>query len=418
MTSKWTSVADARRKILTDIVAVDGVVSSPVTDALLRVIAEDIIAPFNVPGHDNSAMDGFACRLSDVAGGGGGNGDAMLRVVGAAFAGHPFNGGFAAGECVKIMTGAPLPAGTEIVIPQEETSDAGGGNVLIRAAPKRRAGTHMRLAGEDLASGETALAAGSLCLPAEIGLLASLGIETAMFKRPLRVAFFSTGDEVRAGGSPLAKLARGDVYDSNRHTLRAMLQRMGFDAIDFGIVGDERQALADALGRAAADADVIITSGGASVGEADHIRAVLAELGEVRFWKVAMRPGRPLAYGKIGNTDFFGLPGNPVSVMVCFYQFVREALWKRAGRSGGTTLPTFPAITTTPLRKAPGRMEFQRGVLSQTKDGENLVTVTGDQGSGILSSMTRANCFIVLPDDCGGVAAGEKVQVQMFEGIV
>ena len=216
MTSKWTSVADARRKILTDIVAVDGVVSSPVTDALLRVIAEDIIAPFNVPGHDNSAMDGFACRLSDVAGGGGGNGDAMLRVVGAAFAGHPFNGGFAAGECVKIMTGAPLPAGTEIVIPQEETSDAGGGNVLIRAAPKRRAGTHMRLAGEDLASGETALAAGSLCLPAEIGLLASLGIETAMFKRPLRVAFFSTGDEVRAGGSPLAKLARGDVYDSNR----------------------------------------------------------------------------------------------------------------------------------------------------------------------------------------------------------
>ena len=284
----------------------------------------------------------------------------------------------------------------------------------LTPTPARRAGAHIRLAGEDLQAGAVALARGQLCLPAHIGLLASLGLQTARVYRPLRVAFFSTGDEVRAGGEALGG---GDVYDSNRHTLRAMLQRMAFEAIDVGIVPDDKTRLRKAL-QTAASADAIITSGGASVGEADHIRAVLNECGEAKFWKVAMRPGRPLTYGKVGNADFFGLPGNPVSVMVCFYQFVQAALWKRAGRVGASAAPLFFAKAAAPLRKARGRVEYQRGILSAGANGEWQVSPTGDQGSGILSSMARANCFIVLPAECEGVAAGEQTQVQLFEGLV
>lgn len=410
MAQPWTSVAEARENILAAIRPIDESAALPLAEALMRVLARDVVAPFNVPGHDNSAMDGFACRMADV-----GAGEATLPVVGASFAGHPHADALADGACIKIMTGAKLPRGAEVVIPQEETEmEAAAERVRIHANAKRRAGQHIRRAGEDLQQGDTALAAGTLCHAAQIGLLASLGLETAEFLRPLRVAFFSTGDEVRQVGEPLGE---SDVYDSNRHTLRAMIQRMGFAAEDFGVVPDDPAALAQTVDAAAARADVIITSGGASVGEADHIRRVLAERGEVLFWKVAMRPGRPLAYGKVNGVDFFGLPGNPVSVMVCFYQFVRQALWRRAGRTGSNALPMLAAVTATALKKVPGRMEFQRGWLEQGDDGSAQVIVTGDQGSGILSSMTRGNCFIVLPPECERVEAGDSVWVQPFEAL-
>ena len=417
---QWSSVEESRQRINADICPIDERITVPLAEALLAVLAEDVIAPFNVPGHDNSAMDGFACLLADVGHAQENGKEITLSVQGRAFAGHPYTGeAMVRGACIKIMTGAQVPAGCDVVVPQEETTMAANGDVVIAANPRRSKGLHIRAAGEDLRHKQVALAAGTLCFPAHIGLLASLGVERVVIQRRLRVAFFSTGDEVRTVGEALGA---SDVYDSNRHTLRAMIERMGFTAVDLGVVRDDPQQLAAAMD-AAVDAktgcaDVIITSGGASVGEADYIRTVLAERGEVRFWKVAMRPGRPLAYGKIGGVDFFGLPGNPVSVMVCFYQFVREALWLRAGRRGSAALPLLPATTTTDLRHARGRTEFQRAVLVQHTDGRRTVTTTGDQGSGILSSMTEANCFIVIAAECEAIAAGDTVMVQYFEGLV
>ncbi|MDM5147926.1 molybdopterin molybdotransferase MoeA [Candidatus Persebacteraceae bacterium Df01] len=408
--NQWTPVAEARRLILSRIKPINGESWVPLRDALGCVLSRDIVAPFNVPGHDNSAMDGFACRAADLSA----EKDTALRVVGDSFAGHPCTQSVDSGQCVKIMTGAQIPIGADIVIPQEETHTGDAGEIII-VSSERKVGTHVRAAGEDLRRGDAALSAGQLCHPAEIGLMASLGIVEVPVKRKLRVAFFSTGDELKSLGDTLIE---GEVYDSNRHTLAAMLQQLGIKATDLGVVADEAAALAETLDAAAAHHDVIITSGGASVGEADFIRPVLAERGEVLFWKVAMRPGRPLAYGKVGNADFFGLPGNPVSVMVCFYQFVRAALWKRAGRIGDGMLPTIPAITLAPLKKAPGRTEFQRGIMSPKQDGNWTVRSTGDQGSGILSSMTQANCFIVLEDSRGAVTTGETVQIQPFEGLV
>ena len=406
--TQWASVEEARNFILSQIAPIDGDVRVPLRDALGRILSRDVVVPFNVPGHDNSAMDGFACRFADLVAAE----SSSLKLVGESFAGRPSEVGVGVGECVKVMTGARIPAGADIVIPQEETETAGDG-MIIMAPAVRRAGAHLRLAGEDLRQGEVALAAGAYCQAAEVGLLSSLGVVDVAVRRRLRAAFFSTGDELKSLGDVLLP---GEIYDSNRHTLDALLRGLGVEALDLGVVPDRREALAAAMDEAAQNADVIITSGGASVGEADFIRAVLAERGEVLFWKVAMRPGRPLAYGKIGGADFFGLPGNPVSVMVCFYIFVREALWKRAGRVGLSPLPMIAAVAETPLKKSPGRMEFQRGQLSPDGKGWR-VRVTGDQGSGILSSMTRANCFIVLPEDAGAIAAGEMVEVLPFGGL-
>ena len=407
--SVWKSVEEAREFILSRIVAVGESERTPLRDALGRVLAEDVAAPFDVPGFDNSAMDGHACRIADLP-------DSPsaaarpLREVGAAFAGRPCDSAVGEGECARIMTGARIPQGADIVIPQEEI-DSADGKVVV-AFGKRKAGMHIRLAGEDLREGEVALSAGKLCMPADIGLLGSLGKTEVVVKRRLRVAFFSTGDELKSPGEPLLP---GEIYDSNRHTIFAMLRRMGAETMDLGTVGDCPRALS-AVMDAAQGADAAIASGGASVGEADFIRPALAERGEVLFWKVAMRPGRPLAYGKLGTTDFFGLPGNPVSVMVCFYQFAQAALWKRAGRTDYIAPPLFTAKASAPIRKSPGRAEYQRGILRQ-EEGEWRVSPTGDQGSGILSSMTRANCFIVLEESRGNVAAGEEVQVQLFDAI-
>ena len=269
-------------------------------------------------------------------------------------------------------------------------------------------------AGEDLAAGELALKAGQRLAPAALGLIASLGIaEVPVFRRP-RVAFLSNGDELRSIGQPLNP---GEVYDSNRYTLHGLLQRAGMDLVDLGVVPDDRAQLRSAFLSAANSADVLITSAGASVGDADFIKDILDEVGEVSFWKIAMKPGRPLAFGRVGDALFFGLPGNPVSVMVTFYQFVLPALRRLSGETPVLSL-RLTARTTNRVRKRPGRTEFQRGVLTQTPAGELEVSVTGEQGSGILSSMSEANCFILLSADCDGVAPGQSVLVEPFAGLI
>jgi molybdopterin molybdotransferase len=376
--------------------------------ALGRVLTEDVISPINVPASDNSAMDGYAARFADLKA----DGDVTLRVAGNAFAGAPFGGAVKAGECVRIMTGGVVPEGADTIVMQEHVKTAGD---RVTIGPGHRKGQNLRRAGEDLAAGQVALKRGLALRPAEIGLIASLGIGEVSVYRKLRVAFFSTGDELISIGTTATE---GQIYDSNRYTIFAMLTRLGCEVIDMGVVRDDPGLLEAAFRKAAATADVVITSGGVSVGEADFVKDLLDKLGEVVFWKIAMKPGRPLAYGKIGAAHFFGLPGNPVSVMVTFYQFVRDALLRLSGLDPVPPLPTFKVPCVSALKKAPGRTEFQRGVLERDSHGTWSVRVTGEQGSGILRSMSEANCFIILPDDQGNVAAGTLVEVQVMEGVV
>ncbi len=401
-------VAKARELITRFLTPVTTVERLNIRAALGRVLAEDVISPLDVPAHDNSAMDGYAVRYADLKT----NGEVSLTVAGTAFAGVPFQDQIKPGECVRIMTGAVVPAGTDTIVMQEQV-EAKVDSVKIGAGHKQ--GQNLRRAGEDLRTGQVALKRGLLLRPAEIGLISSLGIGEVAVYRKLRVAFFSTGDELRSSGTPLGE---GQIYDSNRYTLHGMLTRLGCEVSDMGVVRDDPKLLEQAFATAAQAADVVITSGGVSVGEADFVKDLLGRLGEVVFWKIAMKPGRPLAYGRIGSAHFFGLPGNPVSVMVTFYQFVRDALLKLAGRDPVPPLPTFKVPCTSSLKKAPGRTEFQRGVLSQDASGNWSVRVTGDQGSGILRSMSEANCFIILPEAQGNVAAGTLVEIQVMEGVV
>jgi len=377
--------------------------------ALDRVLAADIQSPLDVPGHDNSAMDGWAVRFADI--------DAVrptpLRRIGESFAGKPYPGTVGAGEAVRIFTGAVMPHGSDTVVMQERATATAEG-VTVAPNAVNRAGQNRRIAGEDVKRGAIVFRAGQRVRPAELGMLASIGVGECTVYRKLRVAFFSTGDELRSIGQPLAA---GEIYDSNRYTLYGMLMRLNCDVVDMGVVPDVPEALERALASASATADVVITSGGVSVGEADYVRDLLAKLGEVLFWKIAMKPGRPLAYGKIGGAHFFGLPGNPVSVMMTFYEFVRDALLVLQGRRDVPPLPTLKATLATPIRKMPGRTEFQRGILTADGDGW-AVRTTGEQGSGVLSSMSQANCFIVLPTDAGDLDAGTAVDVQVLEGLV
>lgn len=376
--------------------------------ALGRVLAADVISPVDVPSHDNSAMDGYAVRIADLKS----NGKVTLKLVGSSFAGVPFKGAVGAGQCVRIMTGGVVPQGADAIVMQEHV-EAKDHDITIGAG--HRQGQNLRRAGEDLQRGQPALKRGQPLRPAEIGLIASLGIPEVSVYRRLRVAFFSTGDELVSVGSPLGE---GQIYDSNRYTIYGMLVRLGCEVIDMGVVRDDPKLLEAAFREAASIADVVITSGGVSVGEADFVKVLLNKLGEVVFWKIAMKPGRPLAYGKIGNAHFFGLPGNPVSVMVTFYQFVRDALLKLSGRDPIDPLPTFRVPCTSTLKKAPGRTEFQRGILSRDAAGALSVRVTGEQGSGILRSMSEANCFIILPTEQGNVTPGTTVEVQVMEGVI
>lgn len=395
------------RQFLEPVAAVERV---HIRAALGRILAADVISPLDVPGHDNSAMDGWALRFADLGAGA----ETRLRRIGESFAGKPFDGRVGPGEAVRIFTGAVMPAGADTVVMQERAHEHDGG-VTIAPGAVGKAGQNRRFAGEDVKRGGIVFRRGQPLRPAEIGMMASLGINEIDVFRRLRVAFFSTGDELVPIGQPLAA---GQIHDSNRYTIHGMLSRLGCEIIDMGVVRDEPEALERAFAAAAATADVVITSGGVSVGEADFVKQLLDKLGEVLFWKIAMKPGRPLAYGRIGSAHFFGLPGNPVSVMVTFYQFVRDALLILMGQREVLPLPAFPATLSVPIRKAPGRTEFQRGILSPGEDGRWTVRTTGDQGSGILSSMSRANCFIVLPSERGNVEAGETVDVQLLDAFV
>ena len=380
----------------------------PLAAALDRVLARDQVAASDVPGAANSAMDGYAVRGADLPAAA-----AALELIGEAYAGRPFAGAVGPGQCVRIMTGAVLPAGADTVVVQERARARADGRIGIGAG--ERPGQNVRAAGEDLAASAVALPRGRRLGPAELGLLASVGAaEVAVVRRP-RAAFFATGDELRAVG---AALAPGALYNSNSYTLGAMLRRLGIDGEDRGIVRDDPAATAAACRAAAARADVVLTSGGVSVGAADHVRGALAELGEVRFWKVAVKPGRPLAFGRLGGAWFFGLPGNPVSVMVTFCQFVRPALLRLAGEIDPPPPLELRATAQAPLRKRPGRVEYQRGVLRADGGGALRVAPAGAQGSGILSSMSRANCFIALPLESGPVAAGAEVTVVPFAGLL
>jgi len=401
------SVERARQLVLALVEPIEGSERLSVRNALGRVLAEDILATANVPGHDNSAMDGYAVRFSDLSI----EVDSALTPVGTAFAGRPFAGRLEAGQCVRIMTGGVIPDGADTVVIQEMVRDSGGRIVI---PPKQRRGQHVRRASEDLRIGMPAIRAGKIIRPADLGLIASLGVAEVNVRRRLRVAFFSTGDELRSVGTPLKE---GEVYDSNRYTLYGMLDRLGCEAIDLGVVRDRPAEVEAAFRRAAAEADAILTSGGVSVGEADFVRGMMAKLGEVAFWQIAMRPGRPMAFGRIGSACLFGLPGNPVAVMVTFHAFVRDALLKMMGVSPVAPLPQFRVPCATPLKKRPGRSEFQRGILFR-EDGIWKVRATGSQGSGVLRSMSEANCIIVVEHERGHVEAGELVSVQPFEGLV
>ncbi len=402
-------VEQARRFIRQYLVPVNSAETLPILSALGRVLAADIISPGNVPNYDNSAMDGYAFNGDDIDSG---KLKLSLRLIGAAFAGKAFGGKVGRGECVRIMTGAVMPDKTDTVIPQEH-AQVEGENIVFLPGAKR--GQHRRFAGEDLKLGQVVLPSGHLIRPADLGLVASLGMSEIQVYRRLRVAFFSTGDELSSVGQALST---GQVYDSNRYTIYGMLMRLGVEVIDMGVVRDDPALLEQALLNASKSADVVMTSGGVSVGEADFMKLLLEKLGQVVFWKIAMKPGRPLAYGKIGSAHYFGLPGNPVAVMVTFYQFVREALLLLMGNSQPMPVPLLSAICVDEIRKVPGRTEFQRGVLSRDADGVWKVRLTGNQGSSILSSMSAANCFVVLDQDCANVAAGTVVQVQLLNGLV
>jgi molybdopterin molybdotransferase len=395
-------VDKAREAILACLSPVKEFESVPVRAALSRILAEDIVPAIDVPAHDNSAMDGYAVRFSDLE-------QQTLREIGAALAGKPFSGKLGAGECVRIMTGAVMPAGSDTVVIQEVVKKEGD---RITVPPGQKKAQNVRYAGEDLKVGVPVLKSGQFLKPADIGLIASLGIGQVRVKRKLRVAFFATGDELASIG---AKLKEGEIYDSNRYTLHGMLARLGVELTDMGVVRDDPALLEKAFRQAARKADVVITTGGVSVGEADFIKQMMAKLGEVLFWKIAMRPGRPMAFGKIGDAFLFGLPGNPVAVMVTFYEFVRDALLCLSGRSDGA-LPLLQATAAENLRKVPGRTEYQRGILFREGSAWKVRT-TGQQGSGVLRSMSEANCFIVIEHERGAVKAGEAVSVQLFEGL-
>lgn len=374
----------------------------PLHEALHRTLAHDVLSPMNVPPHDNSAMDGYALRFADLT-----DGTVKLKMTGSSFAGHPCTSHVAAGECVRIMTGALIPNGCDSVVMQEHVRADGN---IIEIGGSHRPGQNVRRAGEDIQQGAMVLTRGQRIRPAEMGLLASLGLSEIAVFRKLKVAIFSTGDELQPPGAPLSA---GQIYDSNRYTLIGMLRELEVDILDMGNIRDDRDSIKNSLLQAASQADVIITSGGVSVGEADYIKQLLAEIGEVVFWKLAMKPGRPLAYGRIGSCHFFGLPGNPVAAMVAFQQFVRDALQILMGQSIEPVLP-LRAVCRSAIRKVPGRTEFQRGILSRDDDGNLVVHSVGNQGSGILSSMSKANCFIVLPMPCGNVETGTSVEVQLF----
>ena len=398
------SVESARQKILEKISPISTTEIRTLHQSLNRVLAQDIVSNINVPGHTNSAMDGYALSGDELP-------DAIPRqyeVIGTAYAGKPYKELCNAGQCVRIMTGAAIPAGSDTVVMQEHSEKIS--DTKIRLAAGHRKGQNVRQAGEDIAAGSIVLKKGHHLQAADLGVLASIGIaEISVFRQP-RIAFFSTGDELRSIGETLDI---GDIYDSNRYSLHGMLSQLNVEIIDLGVVRDELKDLREAFETASSKADLVITTGGVSVGEADFVKGIVEEMGKIHIWKIAMKPGRPVAFGELDKAVFFGLPGNPVSVMTTFYQFVLPAIQQLSGQGARTPL-TFEVLSDSVLRKRPGRFECQRGILSHNETGQLTVCATGKQGSGILTSMSLANCLILLDENCNGINVGDSVTVQPF----
>ncbi|HEJ9060180.1 TPA: molybdopterin molybdotransferase MoeA [Serratia fonticola] len=405
-TSDLISLEQALEKMLSQIAPLQQSESIALTSAAGRITAAPVVSPIDVPPFANSAMDGYAVRLSDL------NGNSPLPVAGKAFAGAPFTDTWPANTCVRIMTGAPIPAGADAVIMQEqaEVTEAG-----VRFNAPVNAGQNIRLAGEDILRGASVLPAGITLGAAQLPLLASLGVADVQVMRKLKVAVFSTGDELQPVGQPLQA---GQIYDTNRFAVRLMLEQLGCTVIELGIIRDNQEALRAAFIQADSEADVVISSGGVSVGEADYTKQMLDELGKVSFWKLAIKPGKPFAFGKLQHAWFCGLPGNPVSAALTFYQLVQPLLAKLAGHTEWQLPPRLKARALTPLKKSPGRLDFQRGIFTSNAQGELEVSTTGHQGSHVFSSFSQGNCFIVLERERGSVAAGETVEIEPFNALL
>jgi len=404
----FLTIDQAKEKMSAAITPIHAFERLNIRHALNRVLCEDVIATFATPPYDNSGMDGYAFRSADVTS----QQSINLNIIGTSLAGHPFDGEVKAGQAVRIMTGAQVPMGADTVVMQEDTEKPDEKTVVINKIPAVDA--NIRHIGDDLNSGETILKAGKKLSPTDLAYLASQGVAEVTVVRKVRVAFFSTGDELRSIGEILEE---GQIYDSNRYSLFGLLSNMGLDIIDMGVIKDDRQAIENAFLDAADNADVVITSGGVSVGDADYVKETLDKLGAIDFWKISMKPGKPLAFGLINDSLFFGLPGNPVSVIATFYQVVQPAIQKLTSQD--TQAPLIVKATTTDfLKKRPGRTDFQRGILTNDKDGELVVKMAGTQASHILTSMSHANCFIVLDKEQGNVEIGETVKVQPFYGLL
>ncbi|HMT92861.1 gephyrin-like molybdotransferase Glp [uncultured Thiothrix sp.] len=398
------TVEQAQDLILNGITAITATELVDLKQANGRILAEDIQAGFDVPPYCNSSMDGYAFAYQSLLT------HAKLTQIGISWAGRPYLGTVQLGECVRIMTGACLPAGTDTVEMQENTEKLDE-HIIMHGSPKL--GENVRYPGDDLKQGEIILTIGRKLTAADIGMLASLGMVQVKVLRKLRIAFLSTGDELKSTGAPLAW---GEIYDSNRYTLHALLQHLPVDILDLGIIPDQAEAVEQAFLQAKTKADLLITSGGVSVGDADFVTKTLSKLGQVKFWKMAMKPGKPLAYGRLDDCLFFGLPGNPVSVIVTFLLFVRPAILKLAGNTV-TQAITHTATTLTPLKKTPGRKDFQRGIYQRTTEGYQVKT-TGEQASHVLRSMSQANCFIVLEREWGDIEVGSQVKILPFDSLV
>lgn len=405
-TSDLLSLEQALTKMLSQVTPLQATEIVALTEAAGRITASAITSPIAVPPFANSAMDGYAVRCNELSS------TLPLPVAGKAFAGAPFKGEWPANSCVRIMTGAPIPEGADAVIMQEQAV-AGEQGVIFNSHVQ--VGQNIRLPGEDIQQGAAVFPAGVKLGAAQLPLLASLGIAEIAVFRTLKVAIFSTGDELQPVGQPLGE---GQIYDTNRFAVRLMLQQLGCQIVDLGVIRDDQLALRNAFEQADAAADLVISSGGVSVGEADYTKQMLEELGDIGFWKLAIKPGKPFAFGKLDNAWFCGLPGNPVSAALTFYQLVQPLIAKLSGHAEWRPPLRLNAVAATKLKKSPGRLDFQRGIFSTNANGELEVRTTGHQGSHVFSSFSQGNCFIVLERERGSVSVGETVEIELFNGLL